>query len=112
MRGGQRSARWPEADPHRKLVARGALDFMKSVSRRRLWLTGVLGGVALAGGFARGIAHIGVLRVLRDEGIPIDAVAGAPQIPALLDVRAEPSGAYQAQSANVACAFLGVAVAP
>ena len=33
-------------------------------------------GLALAGGFARGIAHIGVLRVLRDEGIPIDVVAG------------------------------------
>lgn len=33
-------------------------------------------GLALAGGFARGIAHIGVLRVLRDEGIHIDAVAG------------------------------------
>ncbi|HVM75409.1 MAG TPA: patatin-like phospholipase family protein [Candidatus Saccharimonadales bacterium] len=33
-------------------------------------------GLALAGGFARGIAHIGVLRVLRDEGIPIDCVAG------------------------------------
>ena len=33
-------------------------------------------GLALAGGFARGIAHIGVLRVLREAGIPIDAVAG------------------------------------
>src|SRR6266480_6524709 len=33
-------------------------------------------GVALAGGFARGIAHIGVLRVLREAGIPIDCVAG------------------------------------
>lgn len=33
-------------------------------------------GLALAGGFARGIAHIGVLRVLRDNGIPIDVVAG------------------------------------
>jgi NTE family protein len=33
-------------------------------------------GLALAGGFARGIAHIGVLRVLRDEGIPVDCVAG------------------------------------
>jgi NTE family protein len=32
--------------------------------------------VALAGGFARGIAHIGVLRVLREAGIPIDCVAG------------------------------------
>src|SRR6202795_2653680 len=33
-------------------------------------------GLALAGGFARGIAHIGVLRVLRDAGIHIDVVAG------------------------------------
>ncbi len=33
-------------------------------------------GLALAGGFARGIAHIGVLKVLRDAGVHIDAVAG------------------------------------
>ena len=33
-------------------------------------------GVALAGGFARGIAHIGVLRVLREADIPVDVVAG------------------------------------
>ena len=33
-------------------------------------------GLALAGGFARGIAHIGVLRVLREAGIPVDMVAG------------------------------------
>jgi NTE family protein len=33
-------------------------------------------GLALAGGFARGIAHIGVLRVLREAKIPIDCVAG------------------------------------
>jgi NTE family protein len=33
-------------------------------------------GLALAGGFARGIAHLGVLRVLRDAGIPIDCVGG------------------------------------
>ena len=33
-------------------------------------------GLALAGGFARGIAHIGVLKVFRDAGIPIDCVAG------------------------------------
>jgi NTE family protein len=33
-------------------------------------------GLALAGGFARGIAHIGVLRILREAGIPIDFVAG------------------------------------
>src|SRR5215510_7835417 len=33
-------------------------------------------GLALAGGFARGIAHVGVLRAFREAGIPIDYVAG------------------------------------
>jgi NTE family protein len=33
-------------------------------------------GIALGGGFARGIAHLGVLRVLKQEGIPIDYVTG------------------------------------
>ncbi|MFZ0037623.1 MAG: patatin-like phospholipase family protein [Candidatus Acidiferrales bacterium] len=33
-------------------------------------------GLALGGGFARGIAHIGVLRVFEEEGIPIDCLAG------------------------------------
>lgn len=33
-------------------------------------------GVALGGGAARGLAHIGVLRALVREGIPIDVVTG------------------------------------
>jgi len=33
-------------------------------------------GLALAGGFARGIAHIGVLRILREAGVPVDVIAG------------------------------------
>ena len=33
-------------------------------------------GLALGGGFARGIAHIGVLKVLEQEGIPIRVVTG------------------------------------
>ncbi len=33
-------------------------------------------GLALAGGFARGIAHVGVLRALQNANIPIDMVAG------------------------------------
>ena len=33
-------------------------------------------GLALGGGFARGIAHVGVLKVLEEEHIPIHAVAG------------------------------------
>ncbi|SFJ61270.1 patatin-like phospholipase family protein [Thermoflavimicrobium dichotomicum] len=33
-------------------------------------------GLALGSGSARGLAHIGVLKVLKEEGIPIDYVAG------------------------------------
>jgi len=33
-------------------------------------------GVALGGGFARGIAHVGVLKVLEEENIPVDYLAG------------------------------------
>ena len=33
-------------------------------------------GVALGGGFARGMAHIGVLKVFEEEGIPVNIVAG------------------------------------
>jgi NTE family protein len=33
-------------------------------------------GVALGGGFARGIAHVGVLRALEDNEIPVDFIAG------------------------------------
>jgi len=33
-------------------------------------------GLALGGGFARGIAHVGVLKVLEEEGIPIHCIAG------------------------------------
>jgi len=33
-------------------------------------------GLALGGGFARGIAHVGVLKVLEEEGIPVRMVAG------------------------------------
>ena len=33
-------------------------------------------GLAFGGGFARGIAHIGSLKVLEEEGIPVDYIAG------------------------------------
>jgi NTE family protein len=38
--------------------------------------TGLRIGLALGGGFARGIAHIGVLRVFEKHKIPISAIAG------------------------------------
>src|SRR5438046_4816035 len=34
-------------------------------------------GLALSGGAGRGIAHVGVLRALTENQIPIDAIAGA-----------------------------------
>ncbi len=33
-------------------------------------------GIALGGGFARGLAHVGVLKVLEEEGIPVNLIAG------------------------------------
>ena len=33
-------------------------------------------GLALGGGFARGIAHVGILKVLEEENIPISFIAG------------------------------------
>lgn len=33
-------------------------------------------GLALSGGAARGVAHVGVLKVLLEAGVPVDAVAG------------------------------------
>jgi NTE family protein len=43
-------------------------------------------GLALGGGGARGLAHIGVLQILECEGIPIDCIAGAGDDPATADV--------------------------
>ncbi len=33
-------------------------------------------GVALSGGSSRGLAHLGVLEVLDEAGIPVDMIAG------------------------------------
>ncbi len=52
-----------------KLLSLGQPEERKPAERPRV-------GLALSGGFARGIAHIGVLRILREAGIPIDVVAG------------------------------------
>ena len=39
-------------------------------------MTSLKVGLALGGGGARGIAHIGVLKVLEEEGIEVDAISG------------------------------------
>jgi len=52
-------------------------------------------GVALGGGAARGLAHIGVLRALAREGIPIDVVTGT-------SMGAVIGGAFAALGGNIA----------
>ena len=64
-------------------VARSISAFAKEFSRPRTLVQTPLPaaktpsiGIALGGGFARGLAHIGVLKVFEEEGIPISFVAG------------------------------------
>ena len=67
------AARWHAALPgiaHHHL--RGPADFDRVV---RL-LTGRAVGLVLSGGGARGFAHLGVVRALREHGVPIDLVGG------------------------------------
>jgi NTE family protein len=45
------------------------MNVSPAVGRKRV-------GLALGGGGARGMAHVGVIRVLEREGIPIDCIAG------------------------------------
>jgi len=62
----------------------GAMDAVETKPARgwwRRWMRGAAPhppriGLAFGGGFARGIAHIGVLRALEKSNIPICAVAG------------------------------------
>jgi NTE family protein len=58
-------------------------------------------GIALGGGFARGIAHIGVLKVLEEEKVPISIVAGT-SVGALIGA-AYCSGLSTAELEEVAC---------
>lgn len=46
------------------------------LARIARFFTGRAIGLVLGGGFARGIAHVGVLRALAEAGIPIDLIGG------------------------------------
>jgi NTE family protein len=58
-------------------------------------------GIALGGGFARGIAHVGVLKVLEEEQIPISYIAGT-SVGALIGAL-YCSGASAAEMETIAC---------
>lgn len=52
------------------------LDREGDVARLGRHVAGVSVGLVLAGGGAPGFAHVGVVRALRERGVPIDAVVG------------------------------------
>uniref|UniRef100_A0A8L8KIN4 Swiss cheese n=1 Tax=Heligmosomoides polygyrus TaxID=6339 RepID=A0A8L8KIN4_HELPZ len=52
------------------------VDFRSDFARIARILTGNAIGLALGGGGARGAAHVGILRALRERGIPVDIVGG------------------------------------
>ena len=58
------------------VLADGARPFTRVVGRLTRKLLGTTVGVALGGGGAFGIAHVGVLAALDDAGLPVDLVAG------------------------------------
>ena len=72
------TAGWLEA---RELVRHHHLRWDKDDDFRRLarFLSGKAVGVVFGGGGARAFAHLGVIRALREHGIPIDAVGGTSQ---------------------------------
>ncbi len=59
--------------PHRVLSCDGSAASLHRCGR---WVSGRAVGLALSSGGSKCVAHIGVLRVLREAGIEIDAVAG------------------------------------
>jgi len=66
-------------------------------------------GLALGGGFARGIAHIGVLRALEKNNIPIHAVAGVSSGAMVAAAMAGGSSADEIQEIALSMKFRDVA---
>lgn len=67
-------------NPARKIL-RSIKAFGREIKRQSQELAAIPAppvriGLALGGGFARGLAHIGVLRVLEEENIQVDFIAG------------------------------------
>ncbi len=84
-------------------VIRSVRAFGRELSRKANGTEGSIPtlGVALGGGFARGIAHVGVLKVLEEEGIPVRFIAGT-SVGALIGA-AYCSGVSIAELEEMAC---------
>ncbi len=59
------------------LTCHDQAQYAKTVRRTAREIGGVLVGLVLGGGAALGVAHVGVIRVLEEEGIPVDVVVGS-----------------------------------
>lgn len=70
--------------------------FLESTPRPKI-------GIALGGGFARGIAHAGVLEVFERQGIPIHCITGCSA--GAIAAAAYASGATPAEIARAGCAM-------
>jgi predicted acylesterase/phospholipase RssA/CRP-like cAMP-binding protein len=75
-RAPSQSARW-RAGRQMDYYIHVRLDRSDDLDRLARLLTGNAVGLALGGGFARGLAHIGVLRALEELRIPIDLIGGS-----------------------------------
>ncbi len=66
------------AFPQKKAEFHLQFDNLPSKNRLRLWprLRHTHIGLALSGGGARGLAHLGVLKVLEENHIPVDVISG------------------------------------
>lgn len=66
----------PVAEAVRQVLAQPRLPSARTLGRLTRKLLGVSVGVALGGGAAFGIAHVGILQALEAAGLPVDVVAG------------------------------------
>lgn len=67
----------PKSDTNLFVLDMPQCDYARTIRRISRGVGGVLVGLVLGSGAALGLAHIGVIRVLEEEGIPIDVVAGS-----------------------------------
>ncbi|MBI5023574.1 MAG: patatin-like phospholipase family protein [Candidatus Omnitrophica bacterium] len=69
QREGSQHLSFLQSEPHS--------EYTKTITRIAREIGGVSVGLALGGGAALGLAHIGVLRVLEKEHIPVDIIVGS-----------------------------------
>src|SRR5579864_7600766 len=67
MRIWARIRQWAMQGPDRPFVTPKVFNHKQNIPKI---------GLALGGGFARGMAHLGVIQVFEENGIPIHALAG------------------------------------